>query len=588
MFKGLWFFCKFGWKTDKRYIAYNIFYQFINSLIPIVTVTMPKFIIDELLGHQRIDNLILYVCILVGYNFLANSLSNYFRMSSFTLRCKVAAEFGIFMHKKLANADFEKLESPDFLDMKEKANKFLYGDWHGFSYVFDSALLIVGKFITLTGIIAIVATLNIGMVLLFIVLVLINSGVEGWAKRNELELSLEQVKVERRWKYYSKLFEDFKYGKEVRINTLGDWLLAQEAEYAKKAIDYYRQRNSFYIKYGTFASLVTLIQQCAAYTYLIYRIIIAAISIGDFTMYVGAVAAFSGAMRAVMSGFVEIKAYGVYYDAMHNYLNVPNSMRENTQLPLPQGNHELEFRDVSFRYMGQETFALKNINIVLKPGEKLAIVGENGAGKTTFIKLLTRLYDPTEGEILLDGVAIKDIDYDSYMSLFSTVFQDYKLFSFSIRDNIRLSKNGKDIEIEKVLHKVGLSDKLKSLPHGIHTSIYKAFDGNGFEPSGGEGQKIALARALYKNAPIVVLDEPTAALDPQAEYDLYQRFNELVNGKTAVYISHRLASTKFCDKIAVFSSGEIVEHGTHNELISRNGLYKRLFEMQAQFYNDPK
>lgn len=220
----------------------------------------------------------------------------------------------------------------------------------------------------------------------------------------------------------------------------------------------------------------------------------------------------------------------------------------------------------------------------MSPGEKLSIVGENGAGKTTFIKLLTRLYDPTDGEIFLDGLNIKDIDYDSYMSVFSTVFQDYKLFAFSLQENVALGLPQDKAKVESALRRVGFGDRLGRLKNGVDTAVYKNFDAEGFEPSGGESQKIAMARALYKNAPVFVLDEPTAALDPRAEFEIYQHFNELVEGKTTIYISHRLSSTKFCDKIAVFDHGHIVEYGTHDELMKKKGKYAELFKMQAQFY----
>lgn len=584
MFKGLWFFCKFGWKTDKRYIIYNVLYQFVNSMIPLVTITMPKFIIDTLLGSRDVGKLVLYVSILTGYNLIAASLSQWLRMSAFTLRCKVAAGFGQFMHEKLADADFANLENPAFLDLKEKANKFLYGDWHGFSYVFESALMIIGQFFTLAGIIAIVAALNVWMVLLFIALVVVSSIADAWAKKNDMKLSLEQTKVERGWTYFGGLFEEFTYGKEIRLNTLGDWLLSRENEYSEKALHFYQRRNSYYIKSGVFSALMSFIQQGTAYAYLIYRVLKEAVTIGEFSMYVGAVASFSGAMKLIMQSFVEVKAYGIYYEAMKAYIEVPETMRKSGSKKVTPGGHTIEFRNVSFRYAGQEEYALKAVNLVLKQGDTLSVVGENGAGKTTFIKLLTRLYDPDEGVILLDGTDIRTYEYDEYMRLFSTVFQDYKLFSFSLKDNVCLAGDADDAEIEAILRRVGLGDKIGSLPAGIHTSVYRNFDENGFEPSGGEGQKIALARALYKDAPVVVLDEPTAALDPKAEYEIYQRFNELVRGKTAVYISHRLSSARFCGSIAVFEHGEITEMGTHAELMERNGKYAELFRMQAQFY----
>lgn len=586
MFKGLWFFIKFGWKCEKRYIIYLVLNQFINSLIPIVAVVMPRYIINELVGGKRLPYVLLYASILIGYKLFGSITSNYLSWTSFTYRLRISAEFDVFIHQKTVNADYADLESSEYIDMKEKAKKFLFGDMHGFSYVLDIAVNTIGKIFTLLAVVAIISTLNRLLVLLFVGLVLISSWIESITKKKQITLSLKLTSIERKWMYYGELMEDFSYGKEIRINGLGNWLVNHERKFAKIANDTYAKRNGLGIKAGVFNALTSFTQQSISYAYLIMQVMRNAITIGDFSMYVGGIAAFSGAMGDVMSNIVEVSQYRKYYDAMEQYLNVPCKMRNNGKLPLPEGNHKIEFKNVYFRYEGQQTYALENINIILNQGQKLSIVGENGAGKTTFVKLLCRIYDPTEGEILLDGVNIKGIDYDKYMSLFSTVFQDFKLFSLSLKDNVALSESdtAQDNDVERALIKAGFGSKLDSLPHGINTYVYKNFDGEGFEPSGGEGQKIALARALYKNAPIVVLDEPTAALDPRAEYEIYQRFNELVAGKTAIYISHRLSSTRFCDKIAVFAHGKIIEYGPHDELLQMNGTYAQLFNMQANFY----
>lgn len=586
MFKGLWFLCKFGWNSEKRYIIYNVLYQLVNSLIPLVAVAIPKYIIDELMGAQRPEMLALYVGILTGYTLLATCASKFLTFAGFSSRIKVGNDFDRFMSRKLVDADFERLESPAFWDLKKRAEKFLYADWHGFSYLLDSALDIFGRAVTLAGIIAIVATLNVWVVLLFIALVLASSAVEGWAKKNGARVSMECAPYERGFQYYSGLVSQPGYGKEIRLYGLGGWLLSRMEGYGKDMYDCYRRRNNFYIKSGSFTALMSFVQQGAAYAYLIARVTGGGMAIGDFTMYVGAVTAFSSAMRAVMENFVDVKAYGPYYEAMEEYQNLPDTMRRNRRLPVPAGPHKIELRNVTFRYPGQEHPALKNVSIMLTPGEKLAIVGENGAGKTTFIKLLMRLYDPDEGAVLLDGVDVRDIAYEEYLALFSTVFQDYKLFAFSLKENVTCGAEADDAAVEMLLRRVGLGARLDMLPCGIHTAVYKEFDETGFEPSGGEGQKIALARALYKDAPIVVLDEPTAALDPRAEDELYRHFDELAEGKTAVYISHRLSSAKFCDHIAVFQGGEITELGTHDALMRRGGTYAQLFSMRAQYYTN--
>ena len=374
------------------------------------------------------------------------------------------------------------------------------------------------------------------------------------------------TKEQRGWTYYASLFEDLSFAKEIRLNSLGKWLLDRERDYFTKVNENRKKQNDGFIISGFFGAVFTFVQQGTAYAYLIYCVINGILSIGSFTMYTSAVTTFSIAFRKVLDSLIEIQSYDTYYDNLDEYLNLPKTLREGNKLIDADRNHLIEFRNVSFKYSGSSAYALKHVNITIPFGQKLSIVGENGAGKTTFVKLLTRIYDPTEGEILLDGVDIKKIDYEQYMSFFSSVFQDYKLFSFSLKDNVVLAQPMNQDRVRDILEYVGFGEKLQKLQNGIDTSIFKNFDEEGFEPSGGEGQKIALARALYKDAPIMLLDEPTAAMDPKAEYELYQRFNEMVQGKTAIYISHRLSSAKFCDM-------QHKENGAHRVRFSLFRLY---------------
>jgi ABC-type multidrug transport system fused ATPase/permease subunit len=586
MFKGIVFFIKNGWKYDKLYIIWRLLFQFINALIPIAAVIIPKYMIDELMGAQNIGKLVLYVLALAGYTLIATCLSNYWNWDAFSRRCRVSAEFDSDLHRRLAEADFERLEDPHFLDMQEKAKKFLYCDWHGFGYLLDCAMMIIGQGFTLIGISAVIITLDWKIVAIFIISLMISTKLEGMQKKKAIRLSQEISRDQRGWQYYSGLFEDFSYGKEIRMNSMGNWLLSRERSFFTKVNSNLKQQNDTYIKAGNWGALFTFLQQIIAYGYLIVCIVEGTISIGSFTMYTSAVTTFASSFRCVMESIIEIRAYDTYYDDLDEYLAVPKKLRQGKSPLKITGKDQIEFKNVSFRYPGTDQYALKNINICIYSGEKLSIVGENGAGKTTFVKLLTRLYDPTEGEILFNGVNIKKIEYEQYMSLFSTVYQDYKLFSFSLKDNIALNLPVDEKKIQTVLERVGLSEKLRTLPKGMDTMLYKNFAEDGFEPSGGEGQKIALARALYRDAPFVILDEPTAAWDPRAEHKMYRNFNEIVAGKTAVYISHRMSSTKFCDKVAVFEKGRIVEYGTHNDLMKKDGLYKELFDMQAEYYKE--
>lgn len=589
MFKGLFFFIKFGWKHRKSYIILNIVNQFLTGLLPLVTITMPKFIIDELLGGRRLYAMICYLVVLLLAIFLNSWLVTHINLQIFNQRCCVAAQFSKYMHEKLANTDFRNLEDPQFFEMREKANKFLYGDWHGFSFVMESAFSIVGKLFTLTGIIVIVLTMNLYLMLVFLGIVFLSAFVDAKMKEKSHTLSMEAVHVERRWGYFTKILEDVSFSKEIRMNHISKWLIEKELDYSDQAIQFYKKRNRFSSFSSFFSSASNLLQNAITYAFLIYKVIVYDMTIGNFTMYINAVTSFSNAVRDVLSSLTDIKVYGIYYDALDKYVNIPETLRDNKKLPT--GNIEefvIEFENVCFCYPGQSEYAVKNLNLSITSGMRLAVVGENGAGKTTFIKLLCRLYDPTEGRILLNGVDIKDMDYDEYMDIFSAVFQDFKLFSFSIKDNILFDRDlpEEQEEVEKILKQVGLEKRIKKLKKGMDTAVYKEFDDAGFEPSGGEGQKIAIARAIAKKSRIVILDEPLAALDPKAEYEIFCQFNELVRDKTAIYISHRLSSCRLCDAIAVFDKGSLAEFGSHMELMERNGKYAELYNLQAQYYTD--
>jgi len=316
---------------------------------------------------------------------------------------------------------------------------------------------------------------------------------------------------------------------------------------------------------------------------------IGVIGIGNFILYQGTVQQFVDAVSELGSNIGELQDNNQYLEEVFAYLEMPNNMYKGTLAVEKRDDidYEIEFRDVSFKYPRSDEWVLRHVNMKFKIGDKLAIVGENGSGKTTFIKLLCRLYDPTEGKILLNGIDITRYRYDEYMGLFSVAFQDYSLFAFSIAQNVAASENIDEDRVVSCLNRVGLGDKVAGLPNGIHTYIGRDYENDGVDFSGGEQQKIALARALYKDAPFMILDEPTAALDPIAEAEVYARFNDIASDKTSVFISHRLSSCKFCDEIAVFHKGHLVQLGSHDKLVAeKNGKYQELWNAQARYYTE--
>ena len=345
-------------------------------------------------------------------------------------------------------------------------------------------------------------------------------------------------------------------------------------------------------KMGVYASLgvcITTLITGFIYVFTCLKAWGGAFDVGSITQYVGAATAMVANVFTLTGLLGMIKTNTPYLEKTFEFLDIPNSMYQGSLTTEKRADrqYEVEFKDVSFKYPGAETWALRHVNIKFKVGKRLAIVGENGSGKTTFIKLLCRLYDPQEGQILLNGIDIRKYRYDDYMNIFSIVFQDFQLICQPLGNNVAGSMDYDRDRVEKALIDAGFGDRLASLEKGLDTYIYKNLTEDGVDVSGGEAQKIAIARALYKDAPFIILDEPTAALDPIAEAEIYSKFNDIAGDKTAIYISHRLSSCKFCDEIAVFHEGAVIQYGTHAELVAdENGKYHELWNAQAQYYTE--
>lgn len=312
-----------------------------------------------------------------------------------------------------------------------------------------------------------------------------------------------------------------------------------------------------------------------------------AFGIGSVTQYVSAVTTLSGNAAMLLDTVNHMRTNAEFLKTIYAFLDIPNSMYQGSLTTEKRADrkYEVEFKDVSFKYPGSDLWALRHVNMKFKVGKRLAIVGENGSGKTTFIKLLCRLYDPQEGQILLNGIDIRKYKYDDYMNIFSIVFQDFQLVSQPLGNNVAGSVEYDHERVHKALNDAGFGDRLATMEKGLDTMLYKDLSEDGVDVSGGEAQKIAIARALYKDAPFIILDEPTAALDPIAEAEIYSKFNDIAGDKTAIYISHRLSSCKFCDEIAVFHDGAVIQQGTHDELVAdESGKYYELWNAQAQYY----
>ncbi len=341
--------------------------------------------------------------------------------------------------------------------------------------------------------------------------------------------------------------------------------------------------------YSAASAAVSVLFTGVVYAFVCLKTLAGAFGLGSVTQYVASITKVSGGMSSFVATLGQMRNNAAFIEITFEFLDIPNNMYQGslTVEKRRDRKYQVEFRNVSFRYPGSENYALRSVNMKFEIGRRLAVVGMNGSGKTTFIKLLCRLYDPTEGEILLNGIDIRKYNYAEYMMIFSVVFQDFRLLGLKLGENVASRVDYDEKLVVDCLEKAGFSDRLAELKNGTETYLYKDYDKDGIDVSGGEAQKIAIARALYKDAPFIILDEPTAALDPIAEAEIYSKFNDIAGDKTAIYISHRLSSCKFCDEIAVFHEGTVIQQGTHASLVAdENGKYYELWHAQAQYYTE--
>lgn len=381
----------------------------------------------------------------------------------------------------------------------------------------------------------------------------------------------------------------YQIGKDIRMYNMKELHRKQTVENRKIFSESMRKLMFGSTNINIFNSISTQGLNFAVYAFVCLNAVRGLFDVGGVIKYAGFISKLVNSINGLLGNATMLETNLPFLEHYLKFFEIENKMYQGT-IPVEKrgdNEYEIEFRNVSFKYPGAEAYALKNLSMKFSIGQRMAVVGQNGSGKTTMIKLLCRLYDPTEGIITLNGIDIKKYDYEEYLQIFSVVYQDFKLFSFTLGQNVATAVDYDTAAVIKQLNMAGFSDRLNLMPKGLETSLYKDFDEDGMEVSGGEAQKIALARALYKKAPFIVLDEPTAALDPIAEYEIYSRFNEIAGNKTAIYISHRLSSCRFCDDIAVFHEGELIQRGSHDTLLNNeNGKYYDLWHAQAQYYNE--
>lgn len=586
MFAGIKYMLKYFLKISKSYFVFNIAVRLLKIAITLVLLYFPKLLVDGLTGGQNDKVLFVYSVLIVGSILVCSILITFLERLANYACMKVYYYFFNDLAQRTMTVDYFNLENPDYQDNYSRACNFFYvgGGFGGYlNVLFD----MFEKLIAIISIFYIILQADLLLVAIIFGLTMISIFINKYLSSKRIKFNLQIPPIERRSDYIANISTMFEYGKEIRTNKLIKWLQSKFEIYFDQTFKLIKKDKNTGRLSLNINVLFNLLREGIAYGFLIYIYLNARITIGEFVMLLGGIITFGIAMSELFASFNIFKESNKYYEPFKDLIDTKTILCEGN-IKLPAEDIEIEFKNVDFQYSGSNVKALENINLKIESNKKYSIVGENGAGKSTFIKLLLKFYDTTKGEILLNGKNIKAYTHNEYMSLLSAVFQDYQLFAFTIAQNIagKIPDHEERQKIEEICYSLGLGKKINELPNGIDTFLFNTFDENGIHPSGGESQKIAIARALFKNSPLIILDEPTAALDPRAEYELYKSFDKIIENKTAIYISHRLSSCRFCDEVIVFDKGRVIEKGTHEELMLKKGQYFELYSMQSQYYND--
>lgn len=587
------------WSHIKKYLS-DIYYicpwyipnalmsAIIEAMEPIISLFLIRSIIDDLVNNVDTRSIIGSILFFVGLQLGLKIMNRSLLAIAGIQEKKIKEHMELLVGQHIMEIDYEAIENPEILKLREEA--LIPLKFHG---VINRTGQEIKKVLRASITIALMVGILLQLDPLFIVCILVvrfmNKYLYKMLEKKRLNYYKELAPLNRKFMYYKKLGDDFSIAKDIRIFEMENYLIGKFDGYYDES---FKGAKKLFTAVGLFRTLINIniqIQTVFFYGYMSYKYLKDLISIGSFLMYVTASIQLANNVYALNTARIEMKQMLKYMDKYYEFMEITSKIQWGHKKRL-DGDIAIEFKNVYFRYPNTDNYVLKGVSGSIKPGQNVSIVGKNGAGKSTFIKLLARLYEPTKGEILINGVHIKDFSKEEYYKMLGVVFQDFKLLAFSIEENIHcghIKEDGEDL-IRESLAKANLHEKINKLQKGVQSNLYKLFDDEGIRLSGGQEQKLVIARALYKQAPILILDEPTASLDPYAEEEIYLKLNSLAKEQTAIFISHRLSSCKFTDQIFVFDKGKIVEQGNHHDLYAAKSLYHQMFESQARYYDNKK
>ena len=576
---------------NKTVVPAMIAQMLLIPAIPAVAMFLPKTIVALILDDAQARTLVTAVLIFTAALMLLQMAKTYLDRIVFIPRMALRNRSSVDIVLKAAETDYANLEDEKFTDAKQKALGVISWNSASTERVYYTLENFGANLLGFVVYMALLASVNPLVLALAAALSAMGFAVRRWANKWRYDHDGEQAAYGKRLWHYSRIGEDIKLAKDIRLFAMADWINDVYNAYLRLRHSWERKAQTREFIADAADCAASFLREGAAYAFLIWQILYNGMPVDQFVLLFAAIGGFSGWIMGILSEYSQLQRNSLDYCRLREYLEYPDLFKRGGGEPIaPEAGktHALELRNVSFRYPGAEKDTLQNISLTVRAGEKLAIVGLNGAGKTTLVKLLCGFYDPTAGEVLLDGRDIRVYDRTQYYSLFTAVFQEFNILPVSVAENIaqRPSDELDRGRAARCMELAGLTEKIDAMPDGVDTPLRREVHENAAELSGGEIQRLMLARALYKDAPVLILDEPTAALDPIAESRLYERYNELSTGRTSVYISHRLASMRFCDRIILIDDSAIAESGTHDELLAAGGKYANLFEVQSKYYRE--